>query len=442
MRTIAFIVAVALGACAACDTPTEHQPTPEDAAPPREDADTTAPEPTGESRMSSLIFTASSATDQLTIVGHGLVTGDGPVTPRAIGSSSVLPAPLTPVTDYFVIRDSADTLRLATSNANAMGGIAINLTTNGSGTLALEFGLPYRRPRTYVPFDPLNPTLPGSKVRATDFNAVFESLVAMYGALTGQPQSVFSGLRLSPVNAVADMRPAVITTDYAGRARFVIDHLGFPSGQFTQWEEHWRTSGTTLPEGWSGGLGGAGVVTMTAPSASFPQRSIVLSNAAAGSARPVPNYLFFLDNERSVEIETTVRTGTAGLTDFEFGFQFDHAGAGDHFVVLRLQSDFWYAKVVGSATTLDATSVTFAASTTYRLKIEIVGSTLSGASAGTFTARFAVNGALVFTKTFTSPGPDMGRPFMGIASGGVANTTMTVGRLRASFSHVVSGDEI
>lgn len=52
-------------------------------------------------------------------------------------TSGTLPAPLAINTNYFVIRVSATTIKLATTLANALVGTAINLTTAGTGNLTL-----------------------------------------------------------------------------------------------------------------------------------------------------------------------------------------------------------------------------------------------------------------------------------------------------------------
>lgn len=51
-----------------------------------------------------------------------------------ITTTTTLPGGLAANTDYFVIRDSATTIRLASSIANAVAGTAINITSQGSGT--------------------------------------------------------------------------------------------------------------------------------------------------------------------------------------------------------------------------------------------------------------------------------------------------------------------
>lgn len=79
-------------------------------------------------------FTANATTNQLTMAGHGLATGDGPFT---ASSSGTLPAPLTATGLYFVEAVDANTLKLASSKKRAVAGTTIDLTTAGTGTHTL-----------------------------------------------------------------------------------------------------------------------------------------------------------------------------------------------------------------------------------------------------------------------------------------------------------------
>lgn len=79
------------------------------------------------------VFTAAAA-DICTAVAHGLQTGDGPF---QVSTTGVLPAGLVALTDYYVIRLSADTFKWATSRDNAMVGIAVDITTAGTGVQTL-----------------------------------------------------------------------------------------------------------------------------------------------------------------------------------------------------------------------------------------------------------------------------------------------------------------
>lgn len=67
----------------------------------------------------------------LTAAAHGKDTGFGPV---RLTTSGTLPAGLALTTDYWMIVVSANTFRLASSKANAIAGVAIEVQDAGSGT--------------------------------------------------------------------------------------------------------------------------------------------------------------------------------------------------------------------------------------------------------------------------------------------------------------------
>lgn len=95
----------------------------------------------------SVYFTASASTDRLTLgltpagePGRTPRTGDG----VGLLTTATLPGGLSPGTVYYVIRNAAGLIQLATSYANACAGTAINITDAGSG---LHRIYPYDQPR-------------------------------------------------------------------------------------------------------------------------------------------------------------------------------------------------------------------------------------------------------------------------------------------------------
>lgn len=85
--------------------------------------------------FTSFTFTADSTTDQLTALFHPLQTGDGPV--QVSNSGGGLPGGLASATNYWVIRVTGNALQLATSLVNALSGVVIDITSNGTGTQTL-----------------------------------------------------------------------------------------------------------------------------------------------------------------------------------------------------------------------------------------------------------------------------------------------------------------
>lgn len=89
--------------------------------------------------FTSFTFTATSGTPGLiTATAHARQTGDGPV--RVSNSGGGLPGGLAAGTDYWVIVVDANTLRLATSRANALSSVPVTLSSNGTGTQTLAAG--------------------------------------------------------------------------------------------------------------------------------------------------------------------------------------------------------------------------------------------------------------------------------------------------------------
>lgn len=127
------------------------------------------------------ISAVDAGTDELTITAHGLSTGDGAAaiyTPDA----GMIPGGLAAITDYWVIVVDANTIKLASSSANALANTAIDITSTGSGTLKLLLGLPYRRATTYAA---------KSQVKSADLDTFQDVLTAIWNLFTGQAQSIF-----------------------------------------------------------------------------------------------------------------------------------------------------------------------------------------------------------------------------------------------------------
>lgn len=88
-------------------------------------------------------FTADAGTDIMTYtsttsIPSNLLTG----TRVRVSTTTTLPAPLVAATDYYLIKVSDTTYKLATSYANAIAGTAIDITTAGTGTHTLSWLLP------------------------------------------------------------------------------------------------------------------------------------------------------------------------------------------------------------------------------------------------------------------------------------------------------------
>jgi hypothetical protein len=83
-------------------------------------------------------FTADASTDIITHSNYNLM----PYTRVRCTTTTTLPAGLALATDYYLIKVSDTTAKLATSYANAVAGTAINITDAGTGTHTLNWLLP------------------------------------------------------------------------------------------------------------------------------------------------------------------------------------------------------------------------------------------------------------------------------------------------------------
>lgn len=81
-----------------------------------------------------LVASSLAATDALELAAHGFETGE-PLTLRAY-EGGTLSAPLVEGETYYAIRLTDARFKVATSEANALAGVAVNLTTNGASMVA------------------------------------------------------------------------------------------------------------------------------------------------------------------------------------------------------------------------------------------------------------------------------------------------------------------
>lgn len=82
-----------------------------------------------------IVESVDHTTDKMTLTAHGLNTGDGPAQFTTTGA---LPAGLSLATNYWIVRDGANTIQLAASLFDALDGpTVINFTNPGTGTHTL-----------------------------------------------------------------------------------------------------------------------------------------------------------------------------------------------------------------------------------------------------------------------------------------------------------------
>lgn len=138
--------------------------------------------------ISAVSFSAGT----LTSTAHGQTTGNGPFN-LFVGSGGALPTGLAAVTNYWLIVVDANTLKLASSSANAMSNAPVSFSSNGTLPLSLLGGIPYTQATTYV--------AGVSQVKSDDLNSIQLALEALWRLLTAQAQSIWSAIALA-VNVV------------------------------------------------------------------------------------------------------------------------------------------------------------------------------------------------------------------------------------------------
>lgn len=88
--------------------------------------------------INSATFSASYVTSEITHVGYDIAD----CSRVRLTTTVALPEPFQTDTDYWTIRTSSTTSKLASSRANAAAGIWVNVITGGTGTHTVTVGLP------------------------------------------------------------------------------------------------------------------------------------------------------------------------------------------------------------------------------------------------------------------------------------------------------------
>lgn len=88
--------------------------------------------------VQAVAFTADAGTDVITTTGYDIAT----FSRVQLTTTGTLPAGLSLATDYWTVRQSATTSKLATSYDNAESGVFVDITDTGTGTHTITVGLP------------------------------------------------------------------------------------------------------------------------------------------------------------------------------------------------------------------------------------------------------------------------------------------------------------
>lgn len=89
--------------------------------------------------LTEVVGTVDTTANTFRKAGHGFTGYEYGNRVRIYNVGGALPAPLQEKTDYWLVKIDADSFKFATSYANAMAGITLDLTTAGTGTQNLAF---------------------------------------------------------------------------------------------------------------------------------------------------------------------------------------------------------------------------------------------------------------------------------------------------------------
>lgn len=137
-------------------------------------------------------FTVNAATDTATKAGHGLANGDGPF---QVTAQTTLAAGLTALTNYWVGGVTVNTFKFATSRANALAGVFVDMTDTGTGTQTLtRTGSVSTTDDSYTVNDVPDNVVPGSVLYARGYTAQTNNGRKVVGAVSASKVTVTTNL--------------------------------------------------------------------------------------------------------------------------------------------------------------------------------------------------------------------------------------------------------
>ena len=173
------------------------------------------------------------------------------------------------------------------------------------------------------------------------------------------------------------------------------------------------------------------------------QRGVQLlsvGNSVAGTSQLVSNFETYIDANCAYVIEFMLKTGTItdGSNHRSFFAGFSSSGGLSYGFSNTAAQTVWQ---LNAAASLTATAVTVAASTVYRMRLEIYGSNLNSSGSAKF--RGYINGVKVAEVNVTLTA-DKFQPYFfsatSAATGGPYD--ITIGRVRRAWNHLVAGDNL
>jgi hypothetical protein len=222
-----------------------------------------------------------------------------------------------------------------------------------------------------------------------------------------------------------------------------IDHNGYRLGQITEWDEHWRTTGTTEPPAWTWTPTGGATRAYNDPTAQMPYRHVAIGTGAAETNGLLTSeYLGYLDDDKVVVFEQDIRTGGAidSGVSMILNWRIAINGVINSVGIQGKPDDHANWRTLGE--TAQDLGVAIATTTTYRFRIEIAGANRHDST--DYRVRWFINGALRRSTTIAFTGDKfkaslyLENPLAGPGGG----YSMTAGPLRVRFNHRASPDNL
>jgi len=190
-------------------------------------------------------------------------------------------------------------------------------------------------------------------------------------------------------------------------------------------------------------------IIMNAPISGLNQRNVQLTAAAissqAGSSKLTGLHEVQLDSDAAYAVEFMIKTGT--ITDGSNKRLFSAmllrpGGDGVGLYNDNSQANWQYQRIVGGTPTNVDTGVAIAASTVYRVRLEVYGTAVN--SSGATRVRLYLNGALVADSTAVTLTADGYQLVFRAATNGTTGGPYDwrIGRVRRAWNHLLTADNL
>lgn len=252
-------------------------------------------------------------------------------------------------------------------------------------------------------------------------NHTIAGTLGVTGAITGDQGA---SIKFPPTPA-----PALAVRDASNRARFMVDRLGLPAGQWSSYQQPW--AGTALPSEWASQvILGSPTVEITAPSSSAPWRHASIVTPDTSSIKIYGPSIVRLTNDMAVTMDLAVHLSITGnAPEFEVGLEI--AATGERVAILCHSNSTVQAITDGSDSTMASA---WTAGAVNHFKLEVDGSSISGLTAGTCRLRTFVNGVTSTPLTFSGlPANNPVRPYIAATAIAGSAGTVRVGGVRVQW---------